>query len=340
MSQKLTSDLNYILQHTSTVWHELKDARIFITGGTGFFGTWLLETLLWANRTLDLNLLVTVLTRDPKTFSKKAPHLMNDTALQFLQGDVRNFEFPVGHFSHVIHAATEASAALNQENPQLMIDTILQGTQRTLECAAVVNAKKFLFLSSGAVYGKQPSDIECVEESYSGTPDESNAYAVGKYRAEKLCIAHAKQHGYEMKLARCFAFVGPHLPLDIHFAIGNFIRDGLANKTITVNGDGAPYRSYLYTSDLMIWLLRILCDGEDGVVYNVGSDEGFTIADIARLVASCFTPVREVSVARLPEPGQPPQRYVPSVSKAVKQFQLPEKISLIEAIKKTIQWYG
>jgi nucleoside-diphosphate-sugar epimerase len=338
---KLAMDLDYILSHTQPIWNELRDQSLFITGGTGFFGTWLLETLVWANEKLNLNMSFVVLTRDKNAFAKKAPHLINNKCIQFHLGDVRNFDFPTAKFSYVIHAATEASAKLNQENPKEMLDTILEGTRHVLKFAATIKPKKFLFVSSGAVYGKQPAEIECVDETYSGRPllTAGSAYAFGKYIAEEECITHAKQHDYEMKIARCFAFVGPYLPLDIHFAIGNFIRDGLAKKTIHINGDGTPYRSYLYAADLIIWLLHILCRGDAGVAYNVGSDESISIAELAKLVAKCFEDSPEVVIAKAAEPGKLAERYVPSVQKVRKELGLTEKISLVNAIEKTIEWY-
>jgi nucleoside-diphosphate-sugar epimerase len=335
----LANDLNYILENTESIWRELNNQRIFLTGGTGLFGTWLLETFAWANKNLALNLSVVILTRDKNNFAKKAPHLVNNPMFEFIMGDVRDYAFPSGHFSHVIHAATEASAKLNLENPQLMLETVLQGTRHTLDCAAAIKAKKFLFVSSGAVYGKQPSTIECVAEDYSGKPDSASAYALGKSAAEQECLLHAKQNQYEMKIARCFAFVGPHLPLDTHFAIGNFIRDGLLGKPLHVNGDGTPYRSYLYMADLVIWLLHILCHGESGDVYNVGSDESISIAELANRVASCFNPRPAVNIATIADPQKLPERYVPSVQKVKTNLHLSEGIPLTDAILKTIAWY-
>lgn len=338
----LAADLNYILQRSTSVWDELRNQRLFITGGTGFFGIWLLEAIAWANHKLNLNLTTLVLTRNATAFAKKAPHIAKDPLIHFHQGDVRDFVFPEGEFSHIIHAATDASATLNQENPRLMKDTILQGTRHTLECAAKLKAKKFLFVSSGAIYGKQPSHLENIDEEYSGRAEISNAssaYAVGKQAAELECLQHAKEHNYEIKIARCFAFVGPYLPLDIHFAIGNFIRDGLAGKCIQVNGDGTAYRSYLYAADLVIWLLHILCRGEPSVPYNVGSDESISIAELASLVASCFNPMPEVNISKPAELGREPERYVPCVKRITKAFNLKEIVSLQDALHKTIVFY-
>jgi len=114
----IETDLQYILENTENIWEELNGARIFITGGTGFFGKWLLESLAYANRLLQLDLSVVVLTRDASRFKEQ-------NGIVFYQGDVRDFSFPKGNFSHIIHAATDASAKLNAENPVLMLDTIL-----------------------------------------------------------------------------------------------------------------------------------------------------------------------------------------------------------------------
>jgi len=204
----------------------LRGQRIFITGGTGFFGRWLLESFAWANTRLDLKAEVVVLTRNPAAFAKKAPQLAANPAIQLHVGDVRDFIFPPGRFSHVIHGATDASVKLNQENPLLMFDTIVEGTRRTLELAAAAGARKFLFISSGAVYGKQPPELSHIPEDFVGAHDPTNplsSYGEGKRAGEMLAAILARQHGFEAKIARAFTFVVPHLPLDGHFAVGSNI---------------------------------------------------------------------------------------------------------------------
>ena len=338
----LADDLDEIVAATGDVWAELRGARLFITGGTGFFGTWLLESFAWANRRLGLNASATVLTRNPHAFLEIAPHFADDEAIEFHQGDVREFEFPSGRFSHVIHAATESSATLNNENPLLMLDTIVQGTRRCLEFALACGARKFLLTSSGAVYGKQPPDVTHVSEDFRGGPDPLNpasAYAEGKRAAELECMLMNRRRELEVKIARGFAFVGPHMKLDVHFAIGNFIRDQLKGGPIVVSGTGTPFRSYLYTSDLMVWLWTILCKGVPGRAYNVGSEEAVTIADLAHRVANALEPRVNVEVRGTPVAGAPAEHYVPSTERARTELGLRQMVPLDEAIRRTHVWF-
>ena len=173
MTNPLADDLDHVLTHTRGLWEELRGGRLFLTGGTGFFGCWLLETFAWANDRLGLGAEVVVLTRDAAAFGRKAPHLASRADLGFHTGDVRDFAFPGGRFTHVIHAATEASVPLNNDAPLTMLDVIVQGTRRTLDFARQCGSPKVLLTSSGAVYGRQPSDLTHTPEEYAGRPTRS-----------------------------------------------------------------------------------------------------------------------------------------------------------------------
>lgn len=338
----LSNDLDHILEHTHEIWESIRNARIFITGGTGFFGCWLLESFAWANDKLGLNAKVVVLTRNHEAFLKKAPHLATNTAISFHIGDVRNFKFPSNKFSFIIHAATDVSIKLINENPLLIFDTILDGTRRTLDFAVSCGARKLLFISSGAIYGKQPFGVTHIPEEYNGAPDTvipDSAYGIGKRAAEHLCLLYSQKYEIETKIARCFAFVGPYLHLDSHFAIGNFIGDGLNGGPIKVKGDGTPYRSYLYAADLAIWLWSILINGKTCYPYNVGSDSDLTIATLANTVANIFKLHQSVKISKPLKKSNKIERYVPSVRRAKNELGLKEFIGLRNSIKKTILWY-
>jgi nucleoside-diphosphate-sugar epimerase len=342
MQNPLSVDLHHILDHTRDIWENLRGAHIFITGGTGFFGCWLLESFVFANRELNLKASASILTRAPNAVKQRVPHLALDPAITLIEGDVRTFTFPRESYSHILHAATDASAKLNSENPLLMLDTIIEGTRHVLDFSAVCRAERLLMVSSGAVYGRQPAEIVHVPEDYPGSPDPldpASAYGIGKRTAEQLCALYAKQYGISSTIARCFAFVGPNLPLDIHFAIGNFIRDAIQGNPIVVKGDGTPYRSYLYAADLAIWLWTIFLRGDSGQAYNVGSEEAVTIAETARIVANEMTPQGSIKISEPPRPSQPVQRYVPSTKKARLELDLQQRVSMTEGVRRTISYY-
>jgi dTDP-glucose 4,6-dehydratase len=340
MDNRLADDLNYVLRHGADCWDELRGARLFITGGTGFFGKWLLESLVWANAQRGLGAQAVVLTRRAVAFRQEAPHLADDASIHLYEGDIRTFAFPPGRFTHVIHAATPASAQLNQDDPELMLDLIIQGTRRTLEFARHAAVARVLYASSGAVYGRQPADMRRVSEDYPGAPDTldvRSAYGIGKRVGEHLCSIFHQRHGIPVAIARGFAFVGPYLPLDVHFAIGNFLRDGLNGGLIRVAGDGTPFRSYLHAADLAVWLWTVLVRGKPCRPYNVGSEEDVTIAELASRVARHFGTT--VEIAKKPQAGRAPERYVPATARAREELGLRVGIALDEAIERTARWH-
>ena len=339
----LANDLDHVLALTEPLWKEIRGERLFITGGTGFVGCWLLETFAWANSRLGLKSCALVLTRNPNAFIGKAPHLANYPAIEFLSGDVRTFSPPTGQLPFIIHGAAESSTKLNTEQPLMMLEVIVRGTMRVLDFAERAGTKKLLYLSSGAVYGRQPATMTHIPEDYPGGPDTTDiksAYAEGKRTGELLCALASKRSHLQTKIARLFAFVGPYLPLDVHFAVGNFIRDGIAGGPIRVKGDGTPYRSYLYAADLAVWLWTILFRGESCVPYNVGSEQALSVGDLAGRVAACFPQPVKVHVVGKPEPGVPAERYVPSVQRAFSSLGLSQTVELEQAVCNTIAWHG
>lgn len=341
MGPLLQEDLELIAIETQPLWDAAQDQQLFLTGGTGFFGRWLVESFCYINRQFGLNAGLTVLSRNPEAFYAVMPHLKDEPSLTIHRGDVRTFDFPKGPFRYLIHAATDASQSLNESSPLTMMDTIVRGTERMLEFSSHCDAQRLLFVSSGAVYGQQPAELTHVAEDYLGGPDTlspRSAYAEGKRYAELLCAITASTTKLEIPVARCFAFVGPHLPLDRHFAIGNFIDDALAGRPITLHGDGTCYRSYLYAADLMVWIWTILFQGQSGRAYNVGSEVAMPLVDVARVVERTLCPGVGVQVLQMPKAGHPVARYVPDTHRAQHELLLREMTALPEALSKTVAW--
>jgi dTDP-glucose 4,6-dehydratase len=259
-----------------------------------------------------------------------------------LHGDVTTFEFPEGAFPFVIHAATEPTLAPDIDHPLGAFDADVTGTRRVLDFARSHGVRRLLFTSSGAVYGKQPPELTHVSEDYPGAPlttDPGSEYGQAKRVSEYLCSRYGSVYDFTATIARLFAFVGPLLPLDAHYAAGNFIGDALRGGPVRIAGDGTPFRSYLYAADLAIWLWTILLRGRAAHPYNVGSAHALSIAALARTVVSVVAPGTLIDIARNALPGTPPLRYVPSTTRAAQELGLRALISTAQGIARTSHWH-
>jgi dTDP-glucose 4,6-dehydratase len=293
-----------------------------MTGGTGFFGKSLLSML---KRGFRPDCEFVILSRDPEKFRRSNPEFTELERVSFVAGDVRDFEFPAGRFDWVIHAGNPARVL----PPGAMRDVILKGTERVLAFAKNRGVEKLLFTSSGAVYGPQPPELDKIPETFPCSP--VTEYGIAKLEAEKMCRAS----GVYTVMPRCFAFTGPYLDRDIHFAVGNFIRDALSGGPIIIRGDGTPCRSYLYADDLVEWLFALLDRGENGVPYNVGSDRSLSIAELAAAVKNILGSASSVTVEGTPRPDRRPERYVPDISRITSQLGVEVKVPFDEAIRRS-----
>lgn len=341
------TDLAQVLELARPSFGLLRGANLFITGGTGFFGHWLLETLLHADTELNLSLRATVLTRNAESFRAKSPHIATQPQITLHEGDIRSFEFPSECHTHVIHAATDSGGQQANRPPYELAESILEGTRRVLQFAREAGATRLLYTSTGAVYGRSTTLLH-TPETYPGAPDPlqlASSYDEAKRMAEHLCVAYAHGTALQPVVARCFAFVGPHLPLDAHFAIGNFVGAAIKGERIHIKGDGTPRRSWLYMSDLAVWLWTLLVQGAPNRAYNVGSDEGYTIAEAARLTANTLRPAGggesglPIQIDGTPKPDAPLNSYVPAIDRAREEVGLRVAVPLAEGLRRTAAWH-
>jgi dTDP-glucose 4,6-dehydratase len=313
----------------------LKEVKLLLTGGTGFFGKALLRRHLSSVRSSSYQ--ITVLSRNPECFLAANPEFNGHPSLTFEKGDIQQRDsLPWDQtFTYVLHAATDSTTGPSL-TPLQRYDQIVDGTRNILDLAVVTGARRFLLTSSGAIYGRQPADLPAILEHWPGSPplaEPSTAYGQAKRAAEHLCALMGEQHGIETVVARCFAFVGPDLPLNVHFAIGNFIRDALTADAITVCGDGSPLRTYLDQTDLAHWLFTLMERGHSGEAYNVGSDYVISIADLAYLVRDVLAPDKPVHILGAPNLQVARNRYVPDIRKAKQEMGLSVTVPLPDAIR-------
>ncbi len=338
------ADLDAAIVLSEDCLRSLHGARLFLTGCTGFVGVWILDTVLRARHRLGLDIDLTVLSRNPDLFLSRFPWFVNTARLRFVRGDVSAFAHPEGDFSHVVHGATTAAhETFGGAHPMCKFDTVADGTRRVLEFCREKGVQDMLFISSGAVYGKRPAEAGLIHEADLIAPDALDAdSALGEAKrvAELFCAIQSTTMDLRVRIARCFSFVGPLLPLDIHYAIGNFLADAIGGRAITLKGDGRPTRSYLYASDLVAWLITILVNGTPLRAYNVGSEDGRTLLEIASIVGR----LTGLPVLRPPSPAAGPatsagDQYVPATIRARKELELRQTVSLEDGVRKTLAYY-
>lgn len=334
-------DIDFVVNSVGSSWSLLRSQRIFMTGGTGFVGKWLLATFLEANQRFSLCATVTLVSRNPEKFLTQFPQLKNFNEINWTEGDIRSFS-PIGRqdCTYFIHAATDVACS---SSPSEVFDACDLGTRNVLEVARQTKSKKrFLLLSSGAVYGNAAFDLVEVPEDFQGAPSTLNcqsAYGEGKRVSEFLCSLEAERdENFEFSIARCFSFVGPHLPLDKQFAIGNFIRSVLMDEDICINGDGTPLRSYLYTADMALWLWVMLFNAKNKKTYNVGGRKAVSIYDLAKLTKDVLKGSRRIEVLNEIDSTYPVQYYIPSLSRIIQDFNLNQHYDLADSIWRTAEW--
>ena len=333
LRKHMLQDLNQQKNSHGIPWEDLLGRRIFLTGGTGFVGCSMLDAYIRAWDREHLGGIVSVLTRDPAAFRSKAPYLADHPGIEVLEGNLLECTFGDSSWELVIHAAVEYG------EPFDTLERNLQATCKMLELAHRWKASRVLFTSSGAVYGPQPPDTShLTEESPSPIPlSRISAYGEAKRCSELLGLFHGKREGYTFLIARCFAFLGPWLPLEGTGAAGNFMADALAKRPICIKGDGRPLRSYLFGEDLAQWLWTILVRGVHGRPYNVGSSEVISVGDLAYRIRDLIYPGGPVQFGDVIGQGPPP-RYVPSVDRAKAELGLEPHVGLDEAIMRTAKW--
>ena len=304
MSQ-LRCEVAELVLGSADLWPALTNGRIFLTGASGFFGCWLLETLLFASDHFDLKTEIVALTRDPQRFTARAPHLAGHPAVTLWQGDMQDFTVPPGSFSHIVHGAAEVNSDRG----------LLQGGQRVLS----IQAERFLLVSSGAVYGQADGFI-----SEDQTPAPTTPYGQAKLQLKEACRGRAV-------IARCFAFLGPYLSLTSGLAAADFFKDALADHPLRLQSNGQTRRSYLYAGDLAIWLWTLLLRGQVRRCYNVGSDRVTTVLELARQIAGPL-PVEVLGDSAGSD-------YLPNVTRAGLELGLKQTVSLQAAIARTLNWF-
>ncbi|WP_256580453.1 NAD(P)-dependent oxidoreductase [Pseudomonas sp. Irchel s3h14] len=337
-SPVVAADIQRVLGHLD-LGRLLAGKRLLLTGSTGFFGKWLLATLARLNQD-GAAIEVTAVSRSPEAFLREYPEYADEAWITWLKSDVQvAITLSAGRcFDLIIHAATDTLASA-QADPLRIYDTVLNGARNVLDLAVRTGARRVLFTGSGAQYGALEFGLPVTEAS-KGSCDSllaSSAYAEAKRAQETLAAIYAERYGLDVVSTRCFAFSGPGISLNEHFAFGNFVRDALWHEELVLKSSGSAVRSYLHGSDLAGWLLTLLVRGIAANAYNVGSDKALTIAELAHKVVARIAPGKPVRILGQDHAAQARSYYVPDIQKA-RTLGLDDWTSLDHSIDRMAQW--
>lgn len=329
------SDLNEVLTGVGETWASFSGAKIVIFGGTGFVGTWLVAALLHANQQLELGIDVILASRNVKQALGKL-NLIQSDPVTFFELDLRSdkhFEF--GSADYYVHAATPSVSTTGSSDIELVMDATIGGARNILShIQRHPSNPSFLHTSSGAVYGPQPLDLaKRLERDPTEVNTPASPYGRAKLTAEDMVRTATMDGLIRGSNPRLFAFLGPHIAVDQHFAIGNFLKDGLEGRKIRVSGNPRTVRSYLYPSDLTVWLIKLMAEPHIEAI-NIGSDQSYTVLELATLVSSMTS---NLGVDLL-NPNLPASRYVPSTERGRNLLGVEQKVFLSEGVERWIKW--
>lgn len=338
----IREDCNLVTRGSLAGLEALRGECILVTGGTGFLGAWLAELVTFLNDEHGFGTRLLLLASRAHSFSGRAPHLALRDDVTLIERDVRGLLDIPAEVGWIVHAAGTPDRRVHASDPITTMDVVVNGTRAVLNAATrLPDLKKFLYVSSGLVYGAQPENLETMPESFMGSVDcgaINAAYTEAKRCAETICSVYRNQHKLPMAIARPFAFIGPYQLLDRPWAINNFVRDGLLGGPIRIQGDGQTVRSYMYAADLAFWMLTLLARGVVGRTYNVGSPHGVSLLDLANQIAGYLSPAPKVVLRTMHDSDANRSRFVPDIRLAADSLGLDPGTDLATALKRTLQW--
>lgn len=339
-------DIQSIVHRLKNHLHYLEGHTVLISGGAGFIGSYLLHTLSYCNfNTFKQPCKIISLDNYVTGTRKSLIGPLRDKNITFITCDVSKPFRLQRKIDFIIHAAGIASPVYYRQYPLEAIEVNTQGTKNLLEIGKKSKVKSFLYFSSSEIYGDPDPKFIPTPETYLGNVSSIGpraCYDESKRLGEALSVNYYRVFNLPVKIVRPFNIYGPGMKPQDYRVIPTFLTSALAKKFLPVHSTGKHTRTYCYVTDAIVAFIKVLLEGRDGEVYNVGNDKPeITTHQLAKVIAKLFP--YKIHVKRIPYPDTYPQdvpnRRSPDLTKIRKDLGYLPKVDLETGLKRFLQWY-
>jgi nucleoside-diphosphate-sugar epimerase len=351
----LPKNLNHIIKEdlekicsAELPWERLRNKTVIVTGGAGFLASYLVQSLLAIGRKYHLNVKVVCVVRNLDAAQERYASYKNCPELLIYHQDISlpcSSSLPLADF--IIHSASQASPKYYGIDPVGTLQANSVGTMHLLEHAIRSKSEKFLFFSSGEVYGIPINPSKIIGETDYGYVDPMNVrscYAESKRMGETMCVSWAKQFGLDVSIVRPFHTYGPGMALNDGRVFADFVADILSKRNIILKSDGLAQRPFCYIGDATVGFLTVLLKGQTSEAYNVANPRAeISMKNLAFTLTRLFPEFKLNVEFRGQSPGanylnSSIPRQIPSIEKVSKLGWIPI-INIEDGFRRTINSY-
>ena len=300
MNRIIEEDMRMITKE-NVKWNKLSNCNILVTGAYGMLPSYIVYLLVYLNETHpETNIKIYALGKNQEKLNQRFGEYVKKPYFSYIQSDLSESLSINEPLDYIVHGASYASSQYYGTKP---VDTALPntiGTYYLLEKARESNVKKFLYFSSGEIYGNVANNESIIKETDGGFLDPMDirsCYAESKRMGESLCKSYFAQYGVPAVVARIFHTYGPTMNINGDKRVfAEFVGDVVNSRDIVIKNDGLSKRPFCYIADATTAFMRILVGGQSGEAYNVSNNRGIvSVNDLANVLISLF-PERRLGI--------------------------------------------
>ncbi len=265
---------------------KLKNKSVLVIGINGLIGSALIDVLNYLNTNEDFSIKIVGTVRN----KSKILDRFNSYDMQIYEQDINNKIEINEHIDYIINTASNSHPKMFSIDPVGTMVANFVGTKNLLDFAVEKEVERFLYVSSGEIYGQGADNINSFDENYCGkivSTSPRSCYPVSKLSAETLCCSYSQQYKVDTVIARPCHVYGPTQQDSDSRASAQFILNVINNQDIVMKSEGTQIRSYMHVLDCATGLLTILLKGENCNAYNVANNNSIlSIREMAEKIAS------------------------------------------------------